>query len=101
MKIKTYTIKEVAKMFHVSEATIRREIERGNLRCFKVGNEARFTPIHLEEYMNVKNLGKTTREIELEKEIEELKVIIENKNKIIEEIKNLLLKEVSIYDRRN
>lgn len=94
MNPKIYTIKEVAKMFHVSEATIRREIERGNLRCFKVGNEARFTTVHLEEYTNVRNLGKTTREMELEKEIEDLKVVIENKNKIIDDIKNLLLKEV-------
>lgn len=94
MDVNIYTIKEVAKMFHVSEATIRREIERGNLRCFKVGNEARFTTVHLEEYTNVRNLGKTTREMELEKEIEELKVVIENKNKIIDDIKNLLLKEV-------
>lgn len=94
MKIKIYTVKEVAEMFNVSDATIRREISRGKLRCFYVGNEARFTMIHLEDYANIRNLGKTTREMELEKEIEELKVVIENKNKIIDDIKNLLLKEV-------
>ena len=94
MNPKIYTVKDLAKIFGVSDVTIRREIERGKLRCFYVGNEARFTTVHLEEYTNVRNLGKTTREMELEKEIEELKVVIENKNKIIDDIKNLLLKEV-------
>lgn len=92
MNPKIYTVKEVAEMFNVSDATVRREIERGNLRCFKVGNEARFTMVHLEEYANIKELGKTTRELELEKQIEELKMVIESKDKLIDNIKNLLLK---------
>lgn len=94
MNPKIYTVKEVAEMFNVSDATIRREISRGNLRCFYVGNEARFTMIHLEEYANVRELGKTTREIELEQKIEELEILIESKDKLIENIKTVLLKGV-------
>ena len=94
MNPKIYTVKEVAEMFNVSDATIRREISRGNLRCFYVGNEARFAMIHLEEYANVRELGKTTREIELEQKIEELEVLIESKDKLIENIKTVLLKGV-------
>ncbi len=92
MNPKIYTVKEVAAMFEVSDMTIRREIKRGNLRCFYVGNEARFTMMHLEEYANIKELGKTTREIELEERIEKLKEVIEDKDRLIESIKNILLK---------
>lgn len=93
MDPKIYTTREVAALFGVSDATIRREISRGRLRCFYVGNEARFTMVHLEEYANVKELGKTTREIELEERIEQLETVINEKDKLIDNIKNLILKE--------
>lgn len=92
MDVRVYSIKEVAKMFEVSQATIRREVERGNLRSFKVGNIDKFTMYHLEEYTNVKKLGKTKREMELEEENKELLQIIEEKNKVIFSIQDLVLR---------
>lgn len=93
MNPKIYTVKDLAKIFGVSDVTIRREIERGKLRCFYVGNEARFTQVHLDEYMNVKNLGMTPREIELEKEKQELLKVIAEKDRVIKKIKNYILRE--------
>ena len=92
MDVKIYSVKEVAELFGVSEATIRREVSRGNLASFKVGNENRFTMYHLEQYANVKELGKTKRELELEEEKEKLLLIIEQKEKTISSIKDLLLR---------
>lgn len=93
MDVKIYNVREVAELFEVSGATIRREVERGNLECFKIGNESRFTMYHLEKYTNVKELGKTKREMELEKEKERLQEIIREREETISNIKNLLLKE--------
>lgn len=93
MEVKVYTTKEVAEIFNVSEATIRREVERGNLESFKIGVENRFTMYHLEQYANVKELGKTKREMDLEEEKEKLLRTIQEKEKTISDIKNLLLKE--------
>lgn len=92
MNLRIYTVKEVAELFGVSEATIRREVERGKLRCFKVGNESKFTQYHLDEYTNIKNFGKTQRELDLEAEKEQLLEVIKAKDKVIENIKNLILK---------
>lgn len=94
MNPKIYKVKEVAEMFNVTPQTIRNEIKRDRLKCFYVGDEARFTMAHLEDYTRVRNLGKTTRELELEKEKEELLEVIKSKDKVIENIKNLILKEV-------
>lgn len=87
-----YSTKDLADMFDVTPQTIRNEIQRGKLKCFYAGREPRFTKIHLEEYMNVRAFGKTTREIELEKKIDDLKVIIQDKDKLVNNIKELLLK---------
>ncbi len=94
MNPRIYTVKEFAEILGVSDATIRNEIDRGKLHCFKVGNESRFTQHHVDSYMNIKNFGKTQRELELEQEKEELLKAIENKDKVIESIKNVLLKNV-------
>jgi len=51
--------------FHPS--TIEKEVSRSNLGHFKVGTEIRFTQEHIEEYINVMQFRRTTREIELEK----------------------------------
>lgn len=91
--MKCYTTQEVADMFKVSAATIRREIERKKLNCFYVGNEARFTQSHIDEYTAVKNFEKTKRELELEAEKERLVAVINEYKQIIENIKNTLLKE--------
>lgn len=93
MEVKIYNVREVAELFGVSESTIRREVARGKLECFKIGNENKFTMYHLEQYTNVKELGKTKREMELEKEREKLLKIIEDKEQIISNVKDLLLKE--------
>lgn len=87
-----YTTKDLAGMFQASTATIRKEIERGRLKCFYVGNEARFTQFHIDEYTGVRNFDKTTRELELEEEKEKLLEVIKVKDRLIEDIKNLLLK---------
>lgn len=93
MNPKIYTTKDLAEMLSVSDETVRREIKRDKLRCFYVGNEARFTQVHLEEYMNIKNFGMTQKEIELEQEKEELLQIIQDKDTILKNIKNFILKE--------
>lgn len=93
MNPKIYTVKELAEIFNVSDVTIRREIDRGKLRCFYVGNEARFTQIHIEEYMNIKNFGMTQKELDLELEKQKLLEVIRDKDKVIANIKNFILKE--------
>lgn len=93
MEAKIYNVREIAEIFGVSDATIRREVERGSLKSFKIGNESKFTMYHLEQYTQVKELGKTKREKELEEEREELLEIIRDKERIISNVKDLLLKE--------
>lgn len=92
MNPKIYTVKEVAELFGVSTATILREVKRGNLRSFTVGNENRFTQYHIDEYTQIKNLGKTQRELDLEREKNELLEVIKAKDQVIDNIKNLILK---------
>lgn len=92
--MKIYTTKEVADLFNVSDVTIRREVEKGNLSGFKVGNENRFTQYHIDQYTQIKNLGKTQRELDLEEEKERLLEVIESKEQLISNIKNMLLQEV-------
>lgn len=91
MNPKIYTTKDLAEIFDVSSATIRREIERERLKCFYVGNEARFTQVHLEEYMNIRDFGMTEREIELVAEKEELLEVIKEKDQVIESIKKYVM----------
>lgn len=79
-------------MFHVHKETIKREIQRNRLKCFKVGSEIRFSQEHVDEYTNVLNSGKTTREIELEKEIGQLNEQLEERNSFIDFVKKELIK---------
>lgn len=51
-ELKFYTVEEVAKMLKVSHMTIRREIERGNLKAAKVGHVWRITEEELKRYLN-------------------------------------------------
>lgn len=94
MNPKIYTSTELAEILGVTSETIRREIKRNRLKCFYVGNEARFTQVHIEEYMNIKNFGMTEREMELVAEKEKLIEVIAQKDKVIENIKDFILKEV-------
>lgn len=93
MQPQIYTVKELAKILGVSDVTVRNEIDRGKLPCFRVGNEARFTQHHVDTYMNIKNFGKTQRELELEEEKEELLEVIKSKDRLIDNIKNLILQK--------
>lgn len=88
--MRIFTTRDLANLFQVSPATIRREVERERLRCFYVGNEARFTQQHIDEYTRVVEFGKTTRELELEEEMEKLQEAIKEKEVVIENIKTLL-----------
>lgn len=90
--MKYYNADELANMFNVHKETIKREVARNKLRCFKVGTELRFTQEHVDEYTNVVNLGRTTRELELEEELEKLKIVMSRKNSFIEIIKDEIIK---------
>lgn len=48
---KILSLEEVAKLLGVSERTIRREVNAGKLRAFKVGSQMRFKSEAVEEYM--------------------------------------------------
>ena len=50
-ELKFYTVEEIAKMLKVSHMTIRREIERGNLKAAKVGHVWRITEEELKSYL--------------------------------------------------
>jgi len=90
--LKYFKTENLAEMFSVHKETIKREVARNNLKCFKVGSELRFTQEHVDEYTNVINNGKTTREIELEEEIEKLNKLIEQRDHFIQLIKNEVIK---------
>lgn len=94
--METYTTSDLAEMFKVSSNTIRREIGRERLHCFYVGNEARFTQFHIDQYTNIINFKKTTKELELEAENERLLEVIKAKDKVLETIKNTLLGGVTL-----
>ncbi len=49
-----YTIEEVAKMLKVSQMTVRRLIDEGELEAFKVGNQWRITKEALDRFMTRK-----------------------------------------------
>jgi len=87
-----YTVTELAEELKVHPETIKREVNRNKLRHFKVGTELRFKQEHVDEYTNVLRYGKTTKEIELEKEIEELKLLIDEKDNFINVVRTELLK---------
>ena len=86
-----YTVSEVAEMFKVHPATIKREIARGNIIGFKVGNESRVTSEELQRYACIKSHIKSDNEIKLENNIKQLSRELEIKNIFIENIKKELL----------
>lgn len=90
-----YTTTELAKMLKVSPGTVRSEIKRGQLNCFYVGVEARFTQHHINEYTNIKEFNKTTREFKLEAEIKELRRLLEDKNQTIKDIRDIIFRDSS------
>lgn len=87
-----FKVKDLAEMFGVSTATIKKEYERKKLNGFFVGNELRFTQRDIDDYTNIVRYGKTTREIQLENEVKELKKIIADKDSIIKNVELSILK---------
>lgn len=90
--MKYYEVEDLAEMFHVHKETIKREVQRNRLQCFKVGSEIRFSREHVDEYTNILNSGKTTREIELEEKIDQLNEQLEERNIFINFVKKELIK---------
>jgi excisionase family DNA binding protein len=52
MEEKWYTVKEIAKLLKLNDETVRRAIQRGNLRSAKFGKVYRVSQIDLEAYIN-------------------------------------------------
>lgn len=82
---------DLSKMFNVSPLTIKREYERKKLHGFYVRNELRFSQQDIDDYTCLRKHHKTLREIELEKEIEDLKNELIQKKKVINSIKFQIL----------
>lgn len=80
--MKIYTSGEVSKIIGTSTVTVRNEIERGNLIAFKVGTDYRITQERLDQYMGIDRSW--------EKEKEGLRKKLEEKEQLIETIKDLL-----------
>lgn len=87
-----YTVHDVASMLKVHPETIKREVNRKKLNCFKVGTELRFTQQQIDEYSNTISNAKSLREVELEKTISELKAELDKKEKLINLIKDEVLR---------
>ena len=88
-----YTAKEIAEMLKINPLTVKREYDRGKLNGFYVGNELRVSAQDFDDYTRLKSHQKTSREIELEREIEKLKAELRGKESTINSIKNILLKD--------
>ena len=94
--MEVFTTTELAEMLQVSSATVRSEIKKGRLNCFYVGVEARFTKFHIDQYTDIINFKKTSKELELEAENERLLEVIKAKDEVLETIKNTLLRGVTL-----
>lgn len=82
--MKAYKTGEVAKLLNVTPLTVRNEIEKGNIRAFKVGTEYRITEEALNEYMGI--LPKDNMEeklILMEKELNKYKLMLKNIREVI------------------
>lgn len=82
--MKAYKTGEVAKLLNVTPLTVRNEIEKGNLKAFKVGTEYRITEEALNEYMGI--LPKDNMEeklILMEKELNKYKLMLKNIREVI------------------
>lgn len=82
--MKAYKTGEVAKILNVTPLTVRNEIEKGNIRAFKVGTEYRITEESLNEYMGI--LPKDNMEeklILMEKELNKYKLMLKHIREVI------------------
>lgn len=56
-----YTMQEVADMLRVSYWTIRRQVDAGFLKGYKIGGDWRFTEDQLTEYLEQRHVDKSKR----------------------------------------
>lgn len=90
--MKYYTVNELATIFNVHPETIKREVARKNLGHFRIGSEIRFTQEHVDEYTHVTKFNKTLKEMELEKELEELTAKLKEKDRLLEMIRSEVMR---------
>ncbi|KPU42194.1 hypothetical protein OXPF_39730 [Oxobacter pfennigii] len=91
MDFKYYTAKELAAMFNVTTVTIKKEFERKKLNGFLVGNELRCSQRDVDEYTNFLKYGKTSKEIELEGEVENLTKKMDILKKLLKDVHKTFL----------
>ena len=51
MEIKFYTVKELSQIFSLTETTIRRMIDRGELPYYQIGGRKRFSKDDITKYL--------------------------------------------------
>jgi excisionase family DNA binding protein len=56
METKYYTIYEVAQLLNIHHFTVRRNIERGNLKAVKIGNIYRIAESDLQAFLTKKGV---------------------------------------------
>lgn len=49
--LESFSVAEIAQLLHVAEKSVRREIDRGNLRSIRVGRSVRVTRQALMDYV--------------------------------------------------
>jgi excisionase family DNA binding protein len=60
MGIKTYSVREIAKILYVTEPTVRRYVHNGTLKAQRIGRSLSFTEENLRDFINgqIKTGGK-------------------------------------------
>ena len=81
-----YTVKEVAEKYNIKENTILNAIRTNKLTAKKVGKSYRITSDAIETYLGLSNNSKV---IEMQKEIDKLKLEIEGYKMQLSNIKTL------------
>lgn len=91
--LNTYKVAQLAEILQVDPRTVKREIEKGRIKAIKVGSDYRVPEPNLMEYMQLTaNNYKSKRELELEREVIELKNRLLSREKFINSIKDNLIK---------
>ncbi|MDD7793664.1 helix-turn-helix domain-containing protein [Clostridium sp. 'White wine YQ'] len=90
--MKAYSTIEAAEILSVCKDTVLREINKNNIKAFKVGKDWRIHESSLMEYMNVvENNYKTKNEVVLEKKVRELEKENSKLRNIIVRISNTVV----------
>lgn len=91
--LNTYKVAQVAEMLQADPRTIKKEIERGRLKAIKVGSDYRIPEPNIIEFMQLTaNNYKSKRELDLEREVDDLKKKLASSERCLSNIKNELLK---------